>query len=132
MGGRGSSGTARANINRSSSTQDTVQDRTNSASNFNRISGFIGNGAIENKINDELRYNLGFNEEWATVDNIRILSSPEEVQNNGGIAQVEAQYTVRIRVPYTEYDGDGMPYQTFEDEEEYRRSIFNINILEDR
>ena len=94
------------------------------------MDGYIGRGAVEAAINDDLRYHLGYDEDYARVTDIKIVSTPQEIEENGGIATVEVDYSVDIKVPITEIDSDGISRTYYENETDYRHATYDVNVLE--
>ena len=112
MGGRGNSGSTGRNSARVEGMKE-----------------YVGDSTIEDAINDDLRYHLGSNETYATVDKFTILSTPEEVESSGGRADVKVEYTVSLRIPYQETDSDGFTQTMYETATESRTANYSVNVF---
>ena len=87
-------------------------------------SDYVGQREVENQINEQLRYNLGDGEEYASVASFRIISNP----GGGEMGDVEATYQVTVRIPYEEYDSDGYSQTYYDTEYEYRTDTFQVRL----
>lgn len=106
-----------------------VRNITSGTTNFSEDTiinsrDYIGQREIENQINEQLQYNLGDGEEYATVESFRIISNP----GNGEFGDVEAEYRVTVRIPYDEYDSDGYRTTSYDTEYEYRTDVFQVRL----
>ena len=83
---------------------------------------YVGDRSVENQINEQLRYSLGGNEEYADVESFKIVSNP----GNGNTGDVEAEYRVSMKIPV------GYDYETgqteYEYDTEYRRGTFQVKL----
>ncbi len=92
-------------------TEHTPGSYTDDADDVVRASSrFVGDDNLKNQAKDYLNHHLGPNDDWCTVDAMRIIQNP----TSSGIADVEVEYTVDMEIPVgidhetgrMEYDSD--------------------------
>lgn len=83
---------------------------------------YVGDRSVEKQINEQLRYSLGSGEQYADVESFKVVSNP----GNGQTGDVEAEYSVSMRIPV------GYDYETgqteYEYDTEYRRGTFQVKL----
>ena len=89
------------------------------------LGNYVGDRSVESQLDDVLNHRLGANETSASVDDFKIIQNPI----GSGVADVEVNYSVNVKVPYTYVDSDGISHTDYDYDTVARTSVIQVKVL---